>query len=193
MTLYRVFPYDPSAAENDEGGALYVPPPSTSGRIVNVDLYRELYFAKQPEAAAAEQFGFLFTWYPSDFVHAGGRPYALTTYDLGDSVRVLDLNDTAALSRAGIKRPSQVVTRDRRVSQAWARAIFEHGGHSGVSWWSYYCPDWAVCGLWDISSLRHVGPPEMLTTSHPAVVAAAKSIVRQIHNDRSARRRRRRS
>jgi hypothetical protein len=192
VRLFRVFPFDPSAADNDEGGALYVPAPSAAGRIANVDLYRELYFAQQTEAAVAERFGFLFGWYPSDFVHASGRPHTIGTYEVDNPERIFDLNDTAALARAGIEQPSNVITRDRRVTQAWARTIFGFGSYRGVSWWSYYYPDWTVCALWDLSSLRHVGSPETLTTSHPAVVAAAKTIVRQIHSGRPPSRRQKR-
>jgi len=182
VRLFRVFPRDSSAADHDEGGALYVPPPSTLGRIANVDLYRELYFAEQPEAAVAETFGFLYGWYPSDFVHASGRLYAVSTYELGDPERTLDL-----------EQPSHVVTRDRTVSQAWARTVFASGKYHGVSWWSYYCPDWMVCALWKFSSLRHVGPVETLTPAHPAVIVAARTIVRQIHHGARASRRRPRS
>jgi hypothetical protein len=190
VRLFRVFPQDPSAADNNEGSALYVPPPSTLGHIANVDLYRELYFAAQPEAAVAEIFGALFAWYPSDFVHASGRHYAVSTYDLDDTDRILNLNDTAALRTAGVKQPSHVVTRDRTVSQGWARTIFATGKYHGVLWWSYYCPDWTVCALWEFSSLRHVGPVETLTPSHPAVLLAARTIVRQIHPRPPASRRR---
>jgi hypothetical protein len=193
VRLFRVFPHDPSAADNDEGGALFVPPPSTLGRIANVDLYRELYFAEQPEAAVAETFGFLYAWYPSDFVHARGRRYAVSTYELDAPERILNLNDTAALQVVGIEQPSHVVTKDRAVSQAWARTIFDSGKHHGVSWWSYYCPDWTVCALWAFNSLRHIGPVETLTLSHPAVVAAARAIVRQIHSGAPPSRRRPRS
>ncbi len=52
MTVYRVFPRDPSAADTDEGGALYVPPPSPLGRIANVAWYRERYFAAATTAVA---------------------------------------------------------------------------------------------------------------------------------------------
>jgi hypothetical protein len=181
VRLFRVFPHDPSAADNDEGGALYIPAPSPLGRAANVDSYRELYFAEQPQAAVAERFGALFAWYPSDFVHASGRLYAVSTYEFDEPERILNLNDTAALETVGVKQPSHVVTRDRAVSQASARTIFGSGKYYGVSWWSYYCPDWTGCALWNLNSLRHVGPVETLTPAHPAVIVAARTIVRQIH------------
>ncbi len=43
---------------------------------------------------------------------------------------------------------ADVVTRDREVTQAWARAIFECGQFAGARWWSYYNPDWSIVGLW---------------------------------------------
>ena len=180
MRLYRVFPYDPGAAQHNEGGALYIPPASLLGRIANVDLYRELYFGALPETAVAESFGFSPAWYADDFIHASGRPFALAAYGLANTTPIFNLNDTSALAAAGIPAPSMVVTRQRAVTQQWARRIYGLRRYAGVAWWSYYGPDCMVYGLWNVRSVRLAEAPQILTTAHPAVVAAATAIVRQI-------------
>jgi hypothetical protein len=93
---------------------------------------------------------------------------------------VFDLNDVAALQDLGIVHPTEVVTRNRVRTQAWARAIFERGEFEGASWWSYYEPDWTIMGLWERKRITVVGTPEILTVDHVAVRNAAATITRQI-------------
>jgi hypothetical protein len=179
VRLFRVFPFDPDAAPNEKGGVLYAPG-STAGRIANPDLYRELYLSLAPETAIAETLGRLPTWHPSDFVRASGKQLALATYELPDDAPIIDLNSVGALAELGIERPSEVVTRNRKVTQAWARTIFERGRYVGARWRSFYDPDWASVGLWDIEELRVIGTPEALSAEHPLVQKTAKEIVKQI-------------
>lgn len=180
MTVYRVFPFDRSAAPTDLGGALYVPPPSGFARVDNPDLYDVLYVAEHPTAAVAEAFGRYDVWRAATFIHGSGLPYAIATYDLADGAPVFDLNDVEALKSIGVVRPTDVVTRDRTVTQAWARAIFIGGRYAGARWWSYYNPDWPVVGLWDRTGLRLATEPEILATTSAIVRDAAATIVRQI-------------
>ena len=179
MRLFRLFPFDSNAAPDEKGGVLYSPG-STLGRIANPGLYRELYVSLEPEAAIAETLGRLPTWYPSDFVHANRNRLALATYDLPDAAPIFDLNSVEALVALGIERPSEVVTRDRKITRSWARAIFERGQYIGARWWSFYNPDWTSVGLWRVARLRVIGTPEALSAEHPLVQNAAQEIVRQI-------------
>ncbi|MFY9662952.1 MAG: RES domain-containing protein [Candidatus Cybelea sp.] len=179
MRFFRVLPYDANAAPNERGGVLYIPG-NTAGRIANPDLYRELYLSAEPEGAIAESLGRLPIWYPSDFVRANGVTLALATYELPDAAPIFDLDSVKALASLGIERPSDIVTRNRKVSQSWARLIFERGEHVGVRWWNYYNPDWTSLGLWDASELRAIEIPESLSLQHPLVQATALAIVRQI-------------
>ena len=178
MKLYRVFPYDANADPSDPFGALYLPDPSTLGRIANIDLYRERYFAGEPEGAIAESFGRLPSWQPIDFQHPSGFPYALQEYS-ADPV-VCNLDDAEILLQLGLKQPSHVVTSKRQISQAWARQVFQLSRYDAVSWWSRYYPEWTIVGTWNDRNLEIVGTPDILTTQHPLVVAAADVIVRQI-------------
>lgn len=179
MRVYRVIPYDESVAPTERGGALFVP---TGGgnRIDNPDLYDVLYVAAAPEAAVAESFGRIPLWTPETFIHGSGHAHRLVTYKLRDSTRIFDLNDVAALQSLGIAHPTEVVTRNRARTQAWARAIFERREYEGASWWSYYEPDWTIMGLWARSGIAVVGTPEILTVDHVAVRNAAATIARQI-------------
>ncbi len=180
MILYRVFPYDASAAPTDRGGAFFVPPSSGFGRIDNPDLYDVLYVTKIAEAAVAEAFGRLSVWRPETFVHGSGLPYAIASYDATANLRTFDLNDVDALRSIGVTRPTDVVTRDREKTQSWAAAIFALNRYAGAEWWSYYDPDWPVVGLWDRSHVTVAGTPQIITATTPLVESTAASIVRQI-------------
>ncbi len=142
--------------------------------------------AATAEAAVAESFGRIPLWTPDTFIHGSGRPQQLVTYELADTKSVFDLNDVAALASLNIARPSDVVTRNRTRTQAWARAIFERGGYAGASWWSYYEPEWAVTGLWKRNGITVIATPEPLHVEHVAVRNAATTIVRQISPRRGA-------
>lgn len=152
------------------------------GRIDNRDLYNVLYLSKEsPEAAIAETFGRLAVWRPASFLHEDlGWPYAIATYEAPDDLPLFDLDDVRALQSLGIIHASDVVARDRSKTQAWAKKIHGMGAYVGVSWWSYYKPEWKVAGLWDITHLRHVSPVEVLTTTSSVVQSAAREIVRYI-------------
>lgn len=180
MTLYRVFPFDAGAAPKDRGGALFVPPPSGVGRIDNPKLYAVLYTASSATAAVAETFGRLPVWRADAFVHGSGLPYALATYELPAKVQLFDVNEIDALRAIGVTRPTDIITRTRSTTQAWARKIFELGGHAGIVWWSYYNPAWPIVGLWDHRSLKVVGSPEILVPTSRAVTEAATAIVRHV-------------
>jgi hypothetical protein len=180
VKLFRVFPYDLRAADVNTGGALFVPASNTLGRIANPTLYRELYFSESADGAISEVFGYLPVWTDVDFVHANGLLYHVSAYELDDAVRIFDLDNIAELAAIGISKPSAVVTRKRAITQGWARVIHELGVYAGARWWSYYCPEYVSFGLWDRAGLRHVGPPEPLTIAHPAVIEAARTIVRQV-------------
>ena len=157
-----------------------MPPASGQNRIDNADLYAVLYISAEPHAAIAEALGRIELWRPATFLHPSGRPLALATFEAPDDLPPFELTAVEALRSIGVTRPTDVVTRDRAITQAWARTIFERGGFAGVRWWSYYNPDWPVVGLWDHKSLTLARPPEILTVDGAIVLEAAAAIVRQI-------------
>ena len=180
-SLYRVLPYLEGAHHGEPGHPLYVPASTGANRIDNPDAYDTLYLGDGTVCAVAEAFGWAPRW------NAGllrgtpslpGSVRALVSYELGDDAAVCDLDDADRLVSLGL-RPSRVVTRNRSVTQTWARELFDAGELAGVRWWSYYNPDWGSVGLWDIAALT-VTDVVVLTIDHPAFVAAAGEVIRII-------------
>ena len=173
MRLYRVLPFRPEAADGRPGHPLFVPSTQGAGRADSPGAYTVLYLSDAPAGAAAEAFGAIPLWTETMFEKPAllnGRR-ALAAYELRDEAPVLDLDDAKALQRLGL-RPSDVVTRDREVTQAWALQAFKNKRWIGVRWWSYYDPRWYSYGLWDRRQLTVTGV-EPLSLDHPAVVEAA--------------------
>ena len=79
--------------------------------------------------------------------------WAVITYALGGDREIFKMDDASNLHKLKL-RPSRVVTLDRAVTQSWALKVFKSGQSAGISWWSYYNPDWACVGLWDLSKLK---------------------------------------
>lgn len=173
---FRVIEWDPSAGEGRIGHPSHVPITRQGlGRIDNPDIYGVLYASRQASGAVAEQFGWLRVW--SHGMFRGRRlgdtpwPYALCRFALPDAP-VLDLDDPRALAARELA-PSRVVTRDRTATQRWARAIHQEGRWVGVSWWSYFEPDWTSIGIWDQTEVVLAAEPELLHPEHDAVREAA--------------------
>lgn len=173
--LYRVIAWNPQAQAGHVGHPLHVPLSRQGhGRIDNPDVYGVLYASDRPEGAVAEQFGAHPVWSPRMFKARDittPRFYALCRFRLDDD-RILDLDDPRALLERAL-RPSRVVTREREITQGWARDIHAEQEWVGVSWWSYYDPTWTSVGLWEHDALTLAGPPEPLSPDHAVVREAA--------------------
>jgi len=180
--LYRVLPYLPSARPRSPGHPTYAPRSTGRSRVDNPGLYEVLYLGDSAAGAVAEAFGNLRSWDAGLFRGTPALPgsqRALVHYELSDGVGVCDMDDADRLVELGL-RPSQVVTRDRTVTQGWAARIFEQGRFAGVRWWSYYDPRWGSFGLWDTADLRVVATEVLDSLDHPAVVEAADVLCRVI-------------
>lgn len=180
MRLYRVFPWLAAAEERAPGHALFVPRPQGAGRVDNPGRYETLYLSSDPAGAVAEAFGNLRRWTPRMLLAPAlpGSVKALGTYELPDDAPIFDLDDARALAGLGL-RPSQVVTRAREVTQAWALAIFEQRRWIGVRWWSYYEPRWYSYGLWDLGEVT-VEAVVPLSLDDPAVTETANVLNRSL-------------
>ena len=179
MRLYRAFPWDPDADLGDPGGPLFRPSGS-SGRVDNPELYRVLYLTTEPEAAIAEHFWVFDIWADALFVHPQlGLRYAVAQYELSDESRLCDLDNAQTLVDLRM-RPSDVVVRDRKQSQAWAETIFKKVSHVGVRWWSILDAVWYVIALWDVHRLKVVGRPQPLYVASSEVQRAASAIIRRV-------------
>jgi hypothetical protein len=152
--IFRVFPWLPDARTRDgPGHPLYVSPTQGAGRIDGPDRYRVLYASTTAVGAIGERFGDLEGWSEAMFVvpSLAGGTRALAEYVLDDPL--LDLDDAKALLEREL-RPSRIVTRDRGTTQRWARAIFDERRWAGISWWSFWNPDWVSCGIWAVDRLE---------------------------------------
>jgi hypothetical protein len=178
--LFRVLPYVASARRGQPGHPLYVPRSTGASRVDNPGLYEMLYLGDSAAGAVAEAFGWSPTW------NAGllrgtpslpGSVRALVEYDLDVAEPVCDLDDANRLLELGL-RPSQVVTRDRAVTQAWAASLYGRSEFAGVRWWSYYAPRWGSFGLWRVGAVSVRNVEVMTSVDQPDFVAAAEVLCR---------------
>lgn len=176
MIVWRIAPVDTRARRGRPFHPLYVPAPSGRHRLDNTDLYSVLYASGEPAGAVAEAFASFSRW--GDFLldHPRGARRRLIALDVPNDFAVLDLDDARALVRRRL-RPSQVVTRDRAVTQAWARRVWEEAEWAGVRWWSYHDPRWTTIGLWATGGISVAGLEE-LSATHPAVLEAGEVMLR---------------
>lgn len=155
-----------------------------SGRLDNPGHYRIWYLALEPAGAVAETFGNLEIWDPGMFacpsIH--GSRKVLATYRLDDDTPLLDLDDARNLYKRGV-RPTQVIERNRAVTQALALSIYnernDRGARiwNGIRWWSYHRPQWRIIGYWGQEAPKFYRTEE-LTLASPAVTDAALSLKR---------------
>jgi hypothetical protein len=156
-------------------------PGGAAGRTDNPEHYRTLYLSDGAGGACAEAFHYRPVWDErmlADSPSLPGSIQALGTYTLAPRSTVCDLDDAARLVEMGL-RPSQVVTRDRQVTQAWALRVFDQRRWAGIRWWSYHDPHWGSHGIWAVEDLQ-VENVEALTLDHPAVAEAAEVLNRPL-------------
>lgn len=186
MLIYRVLPYLVSAPAGASGHPLYLHRPQGHGRLDNPRHYDTWYFATSPEAAIGESFADLTRWSDDmfEFPKVPGARRALGTFEIDDDTPVLDLDDARALYGRRL-RPTQVIARNRAVTQSWALGIFaEHNDRgerlwAGIRWWSFQRPHWTVLALWYApgDSVAHrVVDVDDLDLSSVAVRDAARSL-----------------
>jgi hypothetical protein len=184
LRLYRVLPYLPSAADDEPGGVLFVPPGGKNRLDSRIGAYRVLYVGAAPVGCIAEAFGRFDVWDRALIESAPATPlvpgsrFALAAYDVPDHASLLDLDNAQALLDWRL-RPSPIVTRDRAITQTWAAAIHSQGEHVGVQWWSYYDARWSSVGIWDIARVTPVDQPRVLHINDPDVASAARTIIRR--------------
>lgn len=155
-------------------------PRGAAGRVDNPEHYAALYLSDEPGGACAEAFAYLSVWDDSLLLGSPLLPGSMAgigTFRL--DAEVCDLDDAARLVALGL-RPSEVVTRDRTVTQAWALRVFTEQRCAGVRWWSYYDPRWGSHGIWDTDTLT-VDAVEPVSLDHPGVLVAAEVLSRPVH------------
>lgn len=176
--VHRIIPWDPKAAVGHPGHPTFWPRSNGSGRIDNPDLFNTLYLSGTPEGAIAETFQRHPVWAEHVFNRRDGRRWALVSFKLDDR-RLLDLDAGATLEARSIK-PSHVVSRDRMVTQSWAKRAFEEQQWSGLTWWSPLDSAWPIFGIWDHDSIKPASRPIVLHHDHRLVLAAAELVGRRL-------------
>ncbi|MEU7869416.1 RES family NAD+ phosphorylase [Dactylosporangium sp. NPDC049140] len=186
MLVYRVFPHLPSAAPGQPGHPSYLHPGRGGGRLDNPASYSVWYLSYDPCGAIGEVFGNRQTWPDTMFTEKRlpGSRKALATLRLPDDLSILDLDDPQVLLDRGL-RPSQVVARNRAVTQAWALRIFDERNDRrerlwyGVAWRSFQRPQWRLLGYWG-SAEPVVVNVEPLHYQHYAVIDAAGTLFKRL-------------
>ena len=188
MLLYRVYLRDPSARAGASGHPTYLHKPQGSGRWDNPSLYDAWYLSSSAEGAVGESFGNIPVWTDDMLEHPTGLRRTLATFSAPDDLSVFDFDDASNLARIGM-RPSQVVTRNKGLTQGRAAELFSEPGPEGsrrwaaLRWWSFHRPTWANLILWGTASEPApltLADVEYLDLSSTSVVEAAKALHRPL-------------
>ena len=178
MLLWRVFPFLETATNRTQPGhPLYVNPRQVHGRWDSAE-YSLLSLAEEPAGAIGETFGNLTRWQPAmlPFPMLSGSVRRLGVYRLDEAAAPMcDLDDARTLMRLGV-RPTQVVIRDRGFTQTLAARLYGEGHWSGVRWWSFHRPQWALRAAWDHSAISLERVEEL--PGHPALREAAEALAK---------------
>jgi hypothetical protein len=180
MIFWRLIPRIPDVAPSSPGGALWFPRDlQGTGRHDNPERYGCLYLSESPMSAVAEAL--------AQFRGAGvlsrrmliraNLPLALVQVDCEDDRKLIDLDDPDVLTRTRL-RPSQVATKARAITQAYAARIFDaHPASVGLRWWSTLEASLTNVTLYDRAApaLRFIDS-ETLTLEHSAVRDAADQL-----------------
>lgn len=190
MQVYRVFPFDPDATAGQPGHPDHVHWPAQGrNRLDNPGHYATWYYGATPEVAIGESFGNLARWSEEMFEMPAVGRRVLGVYEIADDPAVVDLDDANNLLAWNL-RPTQVISRNRPATQAWALRIFQdtdrHGSRrwDGVRWWSYHRPHWTVVALWyaeGTAPAHRFVAAEELTPTHRAVESARATLGRLWH------------
>lgn len=178
MRLWRVLPWDPPAAPDQPGGALWVPRAfQGTGRHDAPERYGCLYLTEDAVAAVAETLApFRGTGgLGAELLVRAGRQLALAELVLDADALLIDLDDPAVLAGEAL-RPSIVATSRRAVTQAYARQGFErHPDAAGLRWWSTLEASWIHVTVFDraLAALTVRGVAELMAGDEVVRAAAA--------------------
>jgi hypothetical protein len=178
--LWRVFPWDPGAAEGERFSAAFFSTSHGTGRFdLRGNAYGVVYLAESPEHAVAQmvqQFRNSAEPLTNADLTRWGRRLALVSATLDPALwpRIPDLCEPTTLTRLDITAEMPAL-RDRRRTQRIARAI--HGqGDAGLRWWSSFWGEWHSVVLFrdrlSAGALTY-GPPQPLDVTSGAVMDAA--------------------
>jgi hypothetical protein len=177
-SLWRVFPWDPSARVGDAYSPGYLPAQSGQGRF-DLPLQGNAsswYFAETPEHAVGEKIQDLRgRGLEDEFLLERGHRLALCPVELSDSVPISDFCIPSHLVERDVM-PDRLAYRDRDVTRAIVRRLRAADPHlAGLRWWSALFGEWHTRVLFSDrlpENALSFGEPEHLVLDSPAVVAA---------------------
>lgn len=178
---WRVFPWDPEAADGAPFSAGWVPPVQGQGRFDRPhSALGVVYLAETPVHAVAEMIQH-YRGQPLDdrdlIVYAHRLALVRAELSEGLAERLADLCDPATLLEQGI-RPDETAAVSRRTTQSIAERI--HAARfAGLRWWSALRGEWHTSVLFPDRvrgrELRY-DVPQPLDESHAAVRAAMREL-----------------
>jgi hypothetical protein len=178
--LWRVFPWNPDAAEGERFSAAFVLGGQGNNRFDLVgDPRGVIYLAETEDHAVAEMIQGLRNGsdpLTTDDLTVWGHRYAIVSATLDPTVwsDIADLCEPSTLASIEItaERPAM---RDRSSTQRIAATLYERG-HAGLRWWSAFWGEWHSVVLFrdrlSAGALIY-GQPVPLDVSTPAVQSAA--------------------
>lgn len=179
--LWRVFPWNPRAAEGEKFSAAFVPTAQGKGRFdIVASALGVLYLAEIPEHAIAENLqkyrnqgepledADLILWN-----HRLARvPVTVNAAVWSD---IVDLCDPSVLAKHQI-HPDATAARTRTTSQGIANNLFD-AGLTGLRWWSGFFGEWHTVVLFRDRlppGALTFGTPVPLTLSDPHLIEATR-------------------
>jgi len=144
--LWRVFPWDPDAAEGERFSTSFMPGGQGRNRFdLPGNARGVIYLAGNEEHAVAEMIqGYRNSPEPltNDDLTVWGHRYALVSVSLASELwpRIEDLCEPAALAELQITADLPAY-RDRRLTQQIASTLHARG-HAGLRWWSAFWGEW---------------------------------------------------
>lgn len=183
MILYRCFAWNAAAAAGEPDGPLWFPRPyQGEGRHDNPEAYGCLYLSDRPSSCLVEQLArFRTQRVTGALLKRRGLPLAVAELELDDRAELIDLDEPRVLARERV-RPSLVASRQRRITQPQALAMYErHRQAAGLRWWSTYESTWAHVTLFDRAARRlRVKTVRALALGDPALLDAGQFFGLQI-------------
>ena len=141
---WRMFPWDPDAAQGTPFSPSHVPPFQGHARFDLSDSPQGiLYLTETPEHAIAEKLQDLRNQPLDDAdLFEGGSRYALAAVELPETVfaEMVDLCDPPAIVERNTP-PDEVAALARATTQAISRRLYE-AGCTGFRWWSAFFGEW---------------------------------------------------
>jgi hypothetical protein len=112
---------------------------------------------------------------PAEVFRRTGLPLAVAALELPDDAEIVDLDAPRVLTRERL-RPSEVATRERRTTQAYAARLYtRHPDAVALRWWSAIESSWLNLTIFGRARMRlRLLDVRALTFADPSVRQAAE-------------------